>query len=59
MHVKPARGMQIPDPDLRDFLPAEGREVVPSEYWTRRLADGDVRKVEPPAQPAAARTPKE
>lgn len=42
MFVKPAEGRLVPDLELRDFLPPEGRKVTPSEYWTRRLLDGDV-----------------
>ncbi|TPG53267.1 DUF2635 domain-containing protein [Roseomonas nepalensis] len=52
MHVKPARGMQIPDPELRDYLPKEGRKVTPSEYWTRRISEGDVKEISPPEEPA-------
>jgi hypothetical protein len=46
MFVIPAPGLKIPDPAMRGtpdyYLPAEGREVQPSDYWTRRLRDGDV-----------------
>lgn len=42
MFVIPAEGLKIIDPDLKDVLPAEGREVPPSDYWIRRLRDGDV-----------------
>ena len=42
MYVKPAPGLRIVDPILRDFLPADGRLVTPSEYWHRRVRDGDV-----------------
>ena len=41
-HVTPAKGMLIPDPDRHDRLPEEGREVPDSDYWQRRLRDGDV-----------------
>ncbi|MEX3690820.1 DUF2635 domain-containing protein [Paraburkholderia sp. BR14263] len=47
MHVKPAAGLKVRDPDLRDFLPDEGRVVPDSQYWLRRLRDGDVVPVEP------------
>jgi hypothetical protein len=53
MYVKPAKGLQVPDPELRDYLPKEGREVSPSEYWTRRLLDGDVKETEAPREPKA------
>ena len=42
MFVQPEPGLRIPDPDLRDYLPVEGREVVDSPYWRRRIADQDV-----------------
>lgn len=38
---QPAR-LKIRDPDRKDFLPDDGREVPSSEYWTRRLRDKDV-----------------
>ena len=42
MFVKPATGLVIPDPDRGGVLPAEGRDVPPTEFWRRRLRDGDV-----------------
>jgi hypothetical protein len=42
MHVRPAPGFTIRDPDLKDHLPQEGRDVPDSPYWHRRLRDGDV-----------------
>ncbi|MGG5811469.1 DUF2635 domain-containing protein [Falsiroseomonas sp. CW058] len=42
MYVIPAEGLTVPDPQLRDHLPATGREVPRSDYWMRRLRDGDV-----------------
>lgn len=42
MFVKPAPGRIVPDPDRRDALPAEGRDVEDSQYWQRRIADNDV-----------------
>lgn len=53
MFIKPAPGLQIPDPDRGDRLPAEGREVPVSDYWNRRLMDLDVEIAVPPAEPAA------
>jgi hypothetical protein len=52
MRLKPAPGLAVRDPELRDLLPAEGRDVPRSDYWLRRLTDGDV--VEAPPQPADA-----
>jgi hypothetical protein len=42
MFVKPANGLVIPDPDRHDALPADGRDVPASDFWLRRLRDGDV-----------------
>lgn len=51
MFVKPAAGLVIPDPDRHDVLPAEGRDVPSSDFWLRRLRDGDVVDAEaPPAE---------
>lgn len=52
MFLKPASGRQVPDPDRGGFLPPEGRNVVPHQYWLRRLQDGDVVESSPP-QPKA------
>ncbi len=46
IYVKPKKGLIVPDPDRRDELPPEGREVQDSVYWRRRLNDGDVVFVE-------------
>ncbi len=52
MYLIPNKGRTVPDPARGDFLPAEGRNVEPSTYWTRRLAANDVRKKEnSPAKP--------
>jgi hypothetical protein len=32
----------IPDPDRNDTLPADGRDVPATDFWLRRLRDGDV-----------------
>ncbi|MET3135504.1 hypothetical protein AAKU55_005814 [Oxalobacteraceae bacterium GrIS 1.11] len=56
MFVKPAPGLLIPDPDLRDYLSDEGREVPDTSYWHRRLSDGDVVAAKPET-PATAVTP--
>lgn len=37
--------LKMRDPALGDFLPEEGREVSPSNYWTRRLRDKSVIEV--------------
>ncbi|MDB5853290.1 MAG: hypothetical protein JWR22_1331 [Herminiimonas sp.] len=50
MFVKPAPGLVIRDPDLKDLLPAEGREVPDSDYWHRRVLDKDVVESQPDLQ---------
>ena len=42
MFVKPNTGLSIRDPDLKDLLPPEGRDVPDSDYWHRRIRDLDV-----------------
>lgn len=42
MYLFPAQGRTVADPDRGDQLPAEGREVQFTQYWQRRVADGDV-----------------
>jgi len=42
MFVKPNTALSIRDPDLKDLLPADGRDVPESDYWHRRLRDQDV-----------------
>ena len=41
--VVPVKGRSVPDPEARDLLPPEGREVLDSAWWRRRLADGDIK----------------
>lgn len=52
MNVKPIEGRQVPDPARGDVLPPEGRNVEPSQYWLRRIADGDVVEVTETKAPA-------
>jgi Protein of unknown function (DUF2635) len=53
--VKPAAGLVIPDPDRHDVLPPEGRDVPETDFWLRRLRDGDVvLTTEAPAEAPAA-----
>lgn len=58
MYVKPAPGLRIVDPVLRDFLPEEGRLITPSDYWHRRLRDGDVLLSANPSEPVSASKPR-
>jgi hypothetical protein len=53
MFVKPKSGLKVRDPDRKDYLPTEGREVPPSLYWTRRVRDGDVTNSTPQTQDTA------
>lgn len=46
--------LKVRDPDRRDFLPNEGRDVPASLYWHARLRDGDVVLVEPEADDRSA-----
>lgn len=55
MFVKPAPGLKIRDPELKDLIPDEGRKVSDDDlYWHRRLRDGDVVLVETTEAPADA-----
>lgn len=40
--VKPAVGVKVRDPLTMQHLPDEGKEVVASTYWVRRIKCGDV-----------------
>lgn len=42
MYVVPKEGLSVRDPDLLDLLPQEGRLVPATDYWIRRVHDGDV-----------------
>lgn len=62
MYVKPAprqiEGMPlvVRDPDFKDLLPPEGRDVPESDYWQRRLRDGDVVLADAPRAAKAPRS---
>lgn len=57
IHVIPREGLKVPDPEQMQtpgrHLPPEGRTVEPSEYWARRVRDGDVTEGDVPVAPAA------
>jgi hypothetical protein len=57
MLIKPAPGLLVPNPEAAPGVPrhlaAEGAEVPDTEYWRRRLADGDVLLAEADAPEAA------
>ena len=49
--IKPAREgllVRYPAPIRNRFLPAEGAEVPWTQYWMRRVADGDCVVTKPP-----------
>jgi hypothetical protein len=51
MRVKPAPGVVVRDPDLKDFLPEGGRDVPDTPYWNRLLhVFGDVTLVDPASE---------
>ena len=60
MYVQPALGLKVHDPDRNDFIPADGRDVEPNQYWLRRVVDGDVVHATPtpPTQPQLLKEPK-
>jgi hypothetical protein len=47
MFVKPTKGRSVHDPARGDLLPEEGRNVDESQYWYRRVIDGDIKIVTP------------
>lgn len=55
MFLKPVPGLIVRDPNTRQPLPAEGRDVQPTAWWTRRLRAGDVVEVQSsaPTTPAS------
>jgi hypothetical protein len=57
MYLKPAPGAQVPDPERGDLLPPDGREVQFTQYWQRRINDGDVTEDPAPASTTPATTP--
>ena len=52
MFLKPAAGLNVPDPERGGLLAAEGRKVDPTTYWHKRVQDGDVTVVEDADKPA-------
>lgn len=55
IYIKPAPGLTVRKP-VGGYLAESGEEVNRDSYWLRRLADGDVLEVTPPAaadKPAA------
>lgn len=47
MKVKPAPGLKVRDPVIKQYLPDKGMEVDDNDfYYIRRLNDGDVVRVD-------------
>lgn len=42
MFIKPAKGIKIRDPQTKQHLPDEGKDVVENSFWIRCLQSGDV-----------------
>lgn len=43
VYLIPETGKKVRDPQRGDHLPPEGREVVMSSYWRRRMNEGGVK----------------
>lgn len=48
MKIKPAEGRSVIDPVTKTLLSPDGEEKPETEFWLRRLRDGDVVPVDPP-----------
>lgn len=56
MFIRPATpGLIVRDPNTKQPLPEEGKEVPPLTYWFRRLRDGDVIEGPPPSTKTPAK----
>ena len=42
MYLIPVQGRRVPDPEMGGELLPEGREKTLTQYWLRRIEDGDV-----------------
>ncbi len=56
LFLKPAPGRQVRDPVSGQVLPEAGAEVPATNYWTRRLQDGDVIQAAAPKAEAPTKT---
>ena len=45
MRIKPRAGLKIRHPLTKLHISADGIDIQPDTFWTRRLADGDVVEV--------------
>ncbi len=59
MYAIPTPGRSVPLPGSRQLLPADGQNIGPmTQYWQRRLRDGDITVSEmAPLPKATAPTP--
>lgn len=54
LFVRPVPGRAVRDPDTAKPLPAAGATVPNSQFWRRRVRDGDVVAGETPDAPVPA-----
>lgn len=52
MHVRPAPGCAVRDPFTRELLPEAGADVPDTDFWLRRLLQGDVVQSIAPTEPS-------
>lgn len=53
MYAIPTPGRAVPIPGTRQLLPATGQNIGPlTQYWQRRLRDGDITVSETAPDPA-------
>jgi hypothetical protein len=57
MYITPIAGRHVPDPERGGIVPEAGRYIEPTQYWLRRIDDGDVIETEPPADQQATDKP--
>lgn len=53
VHVTPAPGLIVRDPNTMLPLPPEGAQVEKSSHWIRRQKEGDVTMIDIPAAAVA------
>lgn len=57
MRVKPAEGLRVPYEDKPGFVEPEGEDLPVTSFIIRRLRDGELLRVEPPAEDEPAGEP--
>lgn len=65
MFVKPAKGVEIRDPETQQYLPPEGSAVPRTPFWIRRvkakdvqIEEGQTHMAEAESRPKAVKRPK-